>query len=110
MAFAAQAEGAAAFGNAGADTSVFEDRNQPEKQSGEQCDTESELKTRQIDADGADPGQSGGRERDEKAQAGAGHSQTEDAAQQTNDSALAEKRCADSPAARSNCSPEGELL
>jgi len=90
MAFAVHAQGATAFGNAGADTSVFENRNQPEKQSGEQRDTESEVKNGQVDANVADPRESGGREGNEKTQGGAGQCQAEDAAQQANNSALAE--------------------
>src|SRR3984893_7839489 len=90
MAFAVHAQGATAFGNAGADTSVFENRNQPEKQSGEQRDTESEVKNGQVDANVSDPRESGGREGNEKTQGGAGQCQAEDAAQQANNSALAE--------------------
>ena len=99
MVFPGQAQGAIAFGDARVDTSAFDNRNQPERQTSEQRNTESEIKNGRIDHNVADPRESGGREDDEKAQGSAGQSETGDAAQLADNGVSAEQLYGDAPTA-----------
>ena len=66
VALAADPDGAAPFGKTRANTSVFENWNQPEQQNCEKRDAESEYKNARIDANVGDAWQSGRCKGDEK--------------------------------------------